>query len=347
MPKSELRLDTDTLISAGNALAKIESSFRTADQYATEVVGHLGTQNSSELKYLGKELTEFATNWKNRRNRLLDGINALSQATLKIGNTFHDIDKNLGDAIASDAPGDNKPPTYDVHAAQTSASFHFTPSGSGPRVSPNIMQSNPGLNVNTTGIRDADMEQLRTRADQYLSNLENYLNDLDARLAALQQQIKSSMDALAIADLMAKVEELRKYVIWLIQQLIPSWSPTSATRPIIMKPMTDVHTAPTPTVSVNHAAVKLEEAPSSSPEPTTYVSGIVHSVNRVEPLPDTEETYTPMVHFAQAETPAMEVVFDPASIPAEFPLLPVDSYLAGVPIPKAVTQVRLETPEGR
>ena len=89
MGKSELRVDTHVLITAGSTLKKVSDEFGEAGRNAREAASQVG------YPPLARAIREFADKWDDKRKALKETIDALATAATQIAEEFGDTDEEL------------------------------------------------------------------------------------------------------------------------------------------------------------------------------------------------------------------------------------------------------------
>jgi uncharacterized phage infection (PIP) family protein YhgE len=93
-------MDIDLLRNAGTTLKVISDDFGSANARGVEVAALLGdTSVSSDVQDLASVIRDFDKKWDDRRNKLKEGIDALSDAATQIADTFQKLDEQLADAL--------------------------------------------------------------------------------------------------------------------------------------------------------------------------------------------------------------------------------------------------------
>ncbi len=90
---SDLEVDTDELIATGHALRMVAGEFRGAERVVDDhrhAVGH---------RLLAQRLDESQGSWDDRRNDLLDDIDALAEVAAQLGEVFEEIEASLVAAL--------------------------------------------------------------------------------------------------------------------------------------------------------------------------------------------------------------------------------------------------------
>lgn len=93
----DLDIDTGTMISAGSNLRRVANEFNTADDQAASVASHAGDED------LAAAIRGFASSWDSNRADILEGIAQLGDACTAIGETFENVDRELGAALRGEA----------------------------------------------------------------------------------------------------------------------------------------------------------------------------------------------------------------------------------------------------
>ena len=92
----QLLVNTDILRSAGSALATIHSEFANAGAHAKDAAAHLGdTSVATHVATLSTTIRDFADKWDDKRSKLNEGIDALSQVVTQMAQTFDETDHDL------------------------------------------------------------------------------------------------------------------------------------------------------------------------------------------------------------------------------------------------------------
>lgn len=90
---SDLNIDTDMLLEAGHSLRVVATELAHANansDQAAEVVGHEG---------LAEHVRAFAHNWDDRRQKILDNVVALADASTGIGDAFTELEDEFVAAL--------------------------------------------------------------------------------------------------------------------------------------------------------------------------------------------------------------------------------------------------------
>jgi hypothetical protein len=89
----DLRIDTDVLVEAGRALRLVANELEHANansDRAAEAVGHAA---------LADRVREFAHNWDDRRQKILDNVATLAGASTGIGEAFDQLETDFVTAL--------------------------------------------------------------------------------------------------------------------------------------------------------------------------------------------------------------------------------------------------------
>jgi len=239
MSNAQLRVDTDTLKRAGTSLSTISKDFGNANDYAKDVASLLGSTGvSGDVANLANAIRSFATNWDDRRKKLKESIDALATATTQIGQAFEDTDAQLGKAIQSEAPtgvamasDSSGTPSASGGSGASASSPSAATSGQSPVVGAPAgyaepVSSSASPQAGSDGSINANIDQIRARAEQELEDLDRRLADLRARLAALHDEIRASVEALQIHQEMEAIIIRRDYILSLIHDLSAAPSDT-------------------------------------------------------------------------------------------------------------------------
>ncbi|WP_084102443.1 hypothetical protein [Demequina sp. NBRC 110051] len=86
----KLVVDTDLLVGLGGRLRAVADEFHHAQRNADEIAGAIGHADTAA------KMRTFASDWDDRREKMLDSIAAVADATKGVGGTFSNLDTDLG-----------------------------------------------------------------------------------------------------------------------------------------------------------------------------------------------------------------------------------------------------------
>jgi hypothetical protein len=91
-----LKVDTEVLRVAGSNLRLVAKAFNNAEADSAQAGAACGHED------LRKALASFASNWDDRRARIMESLAAVAEACVGIGEGFEQLDTELAAALTSD-----------------------------------------------------------------------------------------------------------------------------------------------------------------------------------------------------------------------------------------------------
>jgi uncharacterized protein YukE len=94
---SDLKVDTQVLHDAGNALRAVATDFDTADATVESYGPAMGHHRVEH------ELSGFAGDWKVRRGEMVESVKSLAEAAEKAGQTYEQIESEFVQALTGES----------------------------------------------------------------------------------------------------------------------------------------------------------------------------------------------------------------------------------------------------
>ena len=97
MARSNLKVSTCDLLTAGRGLRRVHAELSRADAHADDAAQDVGHPELAEA------LRDFSRNWDDRRAKMVASVEALAEQATTVGRTFEEIETSLVAALQGKA----------------------------------------------------------------------------------------------------------------------------------------------------------------------------------------------------------------------------------------------------